>query len=321
MNILVTGATGFIGSNLCLRMLKEGHRVWGVDNFSTSDGSNLEFLRSFPEFRFYQMGVETPEFLEFFSSDELKFDRVYHLACPTGVPNIKILGEEMMKACSTGVWQVLSVAKKNDSRLLFTSSSESYGDPLQSPQAEEYTGNVDPLGPRANYEEGKRFAETLVKLHVDKYGLHGCMVRLFNVYGPKMALADQRVIPRFITSILASQPVTVYGDGTQIRTLCFVDDILDGFELVISKGVPGQIYNLGSDQQITIKDFADRVIKLMNSNSEIVFAPAPMHDHKSRMPVLDKIKALGWKQTVGMEDGLLRMIEDFRQRVKVPTWN
>ncbi len=314
MNILITGAAGFLGSNLSERLLAEGHKVWGVDNLLTGSEDNVERLQENPNFKFFKCGIEEQSFVDFCESEGVKFDRIYNLACATGVPNIQILADEMLQTCSVGTRNVLEMAKKNNSRFLFTSSSEIYGEPLVTPQGEDYTGNVDTLGIRANYEEGKRFSETLVA-HYARNGVHAVMVRLFNAYGPNMAIRDQRVIPRFVTQAIKGEPLTVQGDGSQRRTLCFVTDILDGFEAVITKGIPGQAYNLGSDQEVTIKQFADKVLELSGSKSELSYVERPSHDHSARMPILDKIHALGWSQKVDLDTGLSQTIENFRTRL------
>jgi nucleoside-diphosphate-sugar epimerase len=315
MNILVTGGAGFIGSNLCDRLLKDGHHVWSVDNFITGDKKNIEPLLKKGNFTFCNCAVEDSAFLKFCEKASNGFDRIYHLACATGVPNIATLGEEMLLACSIGTWNVLKVAQKMDAKVLFTSSSEVYGEPLEIPQHEHYTGNVATNGLRSNYEEGKRFSETLVSHFVRSHNIHAVMVRLFNAYGPNMSLSDTRVIPRFSMQALANKPITVQGDGSQSRTLCFVSDILNGFEIVFSKGKPGEIFNLGSDIEITMKDLALLVKKMIKSSSEIHYVPRPEHDHSSRMPVLNKIKTLGWNMETDLERGLLITIEDFKKRL------
>ncbi|HVY35715.1 MAG TPA: NAD-dependent epimerase/dehydratase family protein [Candidatus Paceibacterota bacterium] len=318
MKILITGGAGLVGSNLSKRLLDEGHSVFVVDNFTTGSEENVKSLQGYENYSFCECGIESPDFIKFCEKVGCDFDRIYHLACPTGVPNIDILAEEMLISCSIGTLNVLRIAEKSKARLLFTSSSEVYGEPEKTPQDEKYTGNVETTGPRANYEEGKRFSETLVAHFVKKYGLHAVTVRLFNAYGPNMSLKDQRVLPRFIQQALRGDGLTVQGEGSQTRTLCFVSDILDGFEAVISKGTPGEIYNLGSDSAITIRELAEFVIAAVGSESEIVSVPRPEHDHSSRMPVLEKIRSLGWRQKVDLKLGLQKMIENFKLRLEYP---
>lgn len=316
MNILITGGAGFIGANLSKRLLSEGHKVWSVDNFLTGTIDNIRQLEKNPNFKFWECGIEDKEaFLGYCDEVGNNFDRIYHLACPTGVPNIKILAREMLLACSYGTFNVLEVARKSKARLLFTSSSEVYGEPLIIPQSEGYTGNVETVGPRANYEEGKRFSETLISHYVSSHGVQAVIVRLFNAYGPKMSLDDTRVIPRFCLQALTGEPLSVQGDGTQRRTFCFISDILDGFEAVISRGEPGEVYNLGSDTELTIKEFANQVLISTGSASTLEYLPRPAHDHSSRMPVLNKLRALGWNNKVDLSSGLEETVKDFKERL------
>ena len=316
MNILVAGAAGFVGSNLCARLLKDGHKVWAVDSFATGRSENIETLKKNKNFIFAECKVESDVFLTFIKDSKITFDRVFDLACPTGVPNIEFLGEEMMEACSSGTKNLLKVALEHKAKFLITSSYEIYGNPEVSPQAETYTGNVDPVGWRANYEEGKRFAETWTMLFVRKYKLDARIVRLFNIYGPQMSPADFRVIPRFMTQALTGKDVTVHGEGKQQRTLCFVSDLIEGLLIAIEKGTSGEVYNLGSDQTISMLDLAKKVISIIESKSNIIFTPRASHDHDSRMPVLAKIHALGWKQTVPLEEGLEATAEYFAEYLK-----
>jgi len=315
MNILVTGAAGFIGSNLSSRLLKDGHKVWAVDNFTTGRRENVDQLKENKNFHFFECGIETDEFLKFVKDTGVKFDQIFELACPTGVPNIEILGDEMLDACSAGTKNSLIVAKDHNAAFLFTSSSEIYGDPERPTQAETYTGNVDPIGWRASYEEGKRFSEATIKHYVRKYGVNAKMVRLFNVYGPKMALADYRVIPMFVTQALAGKNLTVHGKGDQSRTMCFVDDLINGLQIVMEKGVAGDVYNLGSDKSITMLEFAQKIIEITGSTSKISYVPRAEHDHNSRMPVLDKVRSLGWDYKVDLDTGLKITVEDFKSRL------
>ena len=315
MNILIAGAAGFLGSNLTERLLKDGHKVWAVDNFSTGNKANLESFKDNPNFIFAECGIETEDFLKFCSDQGVKFDQVFDLACPTGVPNIEILGDEMLEACSNGTKNILRIARDHNAKFIFTSSSEVYGEPEVPIQSESYTGNVDPIGWRANYEEGKRFSEALIMHFVRKYDLDARIVRLFNVYGPKMSLEDYRVIPRFVTQALNNQNLTVHGEGLQSRTMCFVDDLGSGLITVINKGSRGEAYNLGSDKSITMLDFAKRIISLTGSKSEIVFVPRAEHDHNSRMPALEKARAVGWDYRVDLDTGLEMTIADFKKRL------
>jgi nucleoside-diphosphate-sugar epimerase len=316
MRILITGGAGFLGSNLCSFLLNQGHQVTVVDNLITGTRSNLEEHRANPLFKFYELSIDDQGFLnEFTNLEQHRFDQVYHLACPTGVPNISTLGEEMMETCSTGTKQVLQVALLHQAKILFTSSSEIYGNPKIAPQTEDYTGNVDPRGPRAAYEEGKRYAETLVTLYKEKYGLFTIIVRLFNVYGPRMSLADTRVIPRFVTQALTGRSLTIHGDGSQERTMCYVDDIVRGLTLLMEQGQSGEVYNLGSDKSLTMSQLAEEVIKITNIESKIAYIPRASHDHDQRIPSLRKIRALGWRAATSLREGLRSTIVDFSARL------
>jgi nucleoside-diphosphate-sugar epimerase len=314
MNILVAGAAGFIGSNLCKRLLGEGHTVYAADNFLTGERENIALLSENPHFTFFEGGIETEAFMKFIQGAGVTFDRVYDLACPTGVPNIETLGEEMLVACSDGTRNMLRIAHEHNARFLVTSSSEIYGAPLVSPQSEGYAGNVDPIGWRANYEEGKRFAETWTELYVRKYGLKAVIVRLFNTYGPQMSAADFRVIPRFATQALAGKDLTVHGEGAQTRTLCYIDDTLAGICLAMEKGEAGEAYNIGGDEPITMRSLAELIIDASGTSSVLTFTPRAAHDHESRMPLLEKIRALGWKQTIGLEEGIAHTLVYFKNK-------
>jgi nucleoside-diphosphate-sugar epimerase len=316
MKILITGGAGFLGSNLCERLLGEGHEVWVADNLLTGDIENIDRFKNNPNFRFLVCSIESQEFLNFCEEAGNNFDRVYHLACATGVPNISTLGEEMLTACSTGTVNVLKVAEKSKARLIFTSSSEVYGEPQKTPQDESYTGNVETVGPRANYEEGKRFSETLVAHFANTHGIYAVIVRLFNAYGPNMSPRDTRVIPNFARQIIAGSPLTIQGDGIHMRTFCFFTDILDGFEAVLSNGTSGEIYNLGSDIPTTINELAETMIKLSDSPSNVEHVFRPSHDHSSRMPNLNKIRSLGWNNNVSLENGIKATIDYFKKRLE-----
>ena len=312
MQVLVTGGAGFIGSNLVGHLLKKGHQVTVVDNLITGQIENVEQFSNTAGFEFINCGIESAEFPELFAKTMRPFERIYNLACPTGVPNIEILGDEILAACSTGTRNVLNLAAEMGAKFLLTSSSEIYGQPEVFPQAENYSGNVNPLSARANYEEGKRFSETLVQRFVKTRGVEGKIVRLFNVYGPNMRLEDSRVVSRFVTQALQGKPLTVHGDGSQRRTLCYVSEIVAGLELVMEKGTAGKAYNLGSDQEITIFDLAKLIVEITDSTSEITFIERPDHDHNSRWPALKEIAALGWERRIDLRDGLCLALEYFQ---------
>ena len=302
--ILVTGGAGFIGTNLCKMLLDQGHNVIAIDNFITSSGENLKELKKHQNFTFIKHDIVKP-FPTKIKNKELKIKEIFHLACPTGVPNLLTLGEEMLLTCSVGTKNVLELARLHKAKLLLTSSSEVYGDPELFPQTETYTGNVQPTGFRSTYEEGKRFSESLVAFYARKYKLEAKIVRIFNTYGPYMTLTDTRVIPNFINQIKHNKPLTIQGKGIQRRTFCFVDDLVQGFLTVMEKGLPGEAYNLGGDKEYTIKQLAEAIIKMNNDpKMKISYIPRPEHDHQARRPDLKKVKKLGWKQKITLENGL-----------------
>lgn len=309
-SILVTGAAGFIGSNLAEHLLKEGNLVYGVDNFITGSTKNISRLKENKNFNFLEVDVVG------MGSDQKrilagqKFDEIYHLACPTGVPNLVTLAEEMLLTCSIGTRNILEIARESGAKFLFTSSSEVYGDPLEFPQKEEYTGNVNPTGIRSPYEEGKRLAEALVVMYQRKYGLDGRIVRVFNTYGPNMSEKDERIIPKFIQQIKNGTSLSVHGNGIQKRTYCHVDDLIDGLLIAMEKGGRGEVYNLGGGEEIEVKYLAELLLKISNSHVGINYTERPPHDHQSRRPDLTKIKALGWSPKIGLDKGLRSILNN-----------
>ena len=308
MKILVTGGAGFVGANLCKRLLGDGHEVAAVDNFITGSSKNIRDLKKYPKFTFIKHDITKPwpKNFELLTSN---FELIFHLACPTGVNNLVPLAEEMLLTCSIGTRNILELAKKTGATVLFTSSSEVYGDPKVSPQKEDYTGNVDPVGIRSPYEEGKRFSESLTLMYARKYRLDAKIVRVFNTYGPKMSEKDTRVIPQFLRQALSDQPLTIHGKGLQTRTHCYVDDLVNGLILVILKGQKGQVYNVGGEAQISVVDLAKMIVVYTHSKSPLRFVERPLHDHQSRQPDLAKIKKLGWKQKINLEEGIRKTIE------------
>lgn len=300
--VLVTGGSGFIGTNLCKRLLLDGKKVIAVDNAITGSLKNAASLQAFGDFTFLQHNITDP----FPKNASILKDvsSIFHLACPTGVDNLLRLGEEMLLTSSLGTKHVLELARETNSSLVFTSSSEVYGNPEESPQTEDYSGNVDPIGLRSPYEEGKRFAESLVMLFIRKYGLNAKIVRIFNTYGPYMTLSDSRVIPSFVKHIQEQKPLPIKGDGSQKRTFCYVDDLVEGLFLVDRLGDKGEVFNLGSDRQISIKDLASLFISLRTDTKGVSYIDRPKHDHDQRLPSLEKISSLGWKQEVSLNEGL-----------------
>lgn len=314
MTVLVTGAAGFIGRHLVTSLLAEGHSVVGVDNFITSDRHDLRTLLATPGFRFVETDITTPDFRAL-GADE-QFAAIYHLACPTGVPNLGPLALEMLETCYEGSKAVLDIARAQGIPALLTSTAEVYGNPQVSPQHEEYTGNVETLGPRKGYEEGKRVAETLFGVYAEKYGVAAKLVRVFNTYGPGMCLRDTRIVPRFITAAIAGEPLPVHGDGSQTRCHCYASDMVAGIRLAMAKGQPARVYNLGSQQQVTVQALAEAIIRLTGSNSVIEQIERPRHDHDNRLPDTTRARAeLGWTRAVELDDGLRATIADFGARL------
>lgn len=305
-SILVTGGAGFIGSNVCRSLLLEGHRVHSVDNYITGSRENVAALSPHDNFTFYEFDIANPAFATLFSE---KIDFVYHLACPTGVPNLTVLATEMLHACSYGMFNVLDLAKSHEAKMLFTSTAEIYGQPQVSPQTEEYTGNVHPMGIRSAYEEGKRFSESCLAAYVRYHGLDARVVRVFNTYGPGMSLRDRRVIPQFISSVQQGEPLRIYGDGSQTRTHLFVDDLIRGLHLAMHAGKPGEVYNVGGESPMTVRDLAELVIALTGHPAGIEYEPHFIEDHTNRRPHTEKIQSLGWTQTVPIAVGLQRLID------------
>lgn len=311
---LVTGGAGFVGSNLCRFLLAAGYRVIAVDNLITGRKKNLAALRVNPQFQFNQVDIVDQSFVSAFQRTPL--DVIFHLACPTGVPNIQRYGEEMLLTNSVGTKHVLDLARRHGAAIVFTSSCEVYGQPAVFPQHEQYHGNVDPIGPRSAYEEGKRFAESLIVSLSKKYELKAKIVRIFNAYGPHMSPHDQRVIPRFLRSVSTDTALTIYGDGTQERTFLYIEDLIHGLLLVHQHGQPYEVYNLGSDQTITINELASLILKLTGRANGIAHLPHFIEDHYRRLPSLEKIRSLGWQPIVQLEDGLQKMMRAWR--ISVP---
>ena len=299
---MVTGGAGFVGSNLCRLLLRRGAYVDCVDNMITGRRESVDDLEGDRRFRLFECDVSDTRFAWQFS--RTKYDEIYHLACPTGVPNIETLGEEMMETCSIGTGNVLRLAKSAGAKVLLSSSAEVYGDPEVSPQGERYCGSVDPVGPRSAYEEGKRFSEALVKLYSRKYGVDGRIVRIFNTFGPGMSPSDQRVIPQFLVRALTGDPVIVYGDGNQTRTFLYIDDLLNGFEAVMQFGEKGGVYNIGGTESFTIRELYSIVKEVVEGDIAIEFRPHFILDHAGRMPDTTRVRELGWRPKTPIFTGL-----------------
>jgi dTDP-glucose 4,6-dehydratase len=305
---LVTGGAGFLGSHLCDALLAEGYSVVAVDNLLTGRMSNIEHLRREGNFEFLQLDINRP-----FDCGEVSY--VFHFASPASPVDYTIHGIETLKVGSLGTMHALDVAHKYRAKYLFASTSECYGDPLEHPQKETYWGNVNTIGPRSVYDEAKRFSEALTMAYHRYHAVDTRLVRIFNTYGPRMQLNDGRVIPNFMKQALRGEDLTVYGDGKQTRSFCYVTDEIDGF-LRLSKNDEHFPVNIGNPNEFTVLDCAKRVIAITKSKSKIRYEKLPQDDPKQRRPDITKArKLLGWEPKVGLDDGLQMSLEYFRDAV------
>lgn len=306
MRFLIAGAAGFIGSHLTDRLLADGHVITGVDSFLTGTPANLAHLARHPRFRFIQRDVSAG-----FDFDE-EVDGVLHLASPASPKDYMEHPVETLDVGSAGTRNLLGIARRFSARFLLASTSECYGDPLVHPQVETYWGNVNPVGPRSCYDESKRFAEALTMACHRAWGLRTNIARIFNTYGPRMKLDDGRVVPAFIDQALKGRPLTVFGDGSQTRSFCYVSDLVEGLcRLMLSdERCP---VNLGNPSEITILEFAKSIQRVMGAECRIQFEPLPEDDPKKRRPDITKArKVLGWEPCVGLDEGLRLTVEYFR---------
>jgi dTDP-glucose 4,6-dehydratase len=308
LRIIVSGAAGFIGSHMCDRLLLEGHSVIGLDNLLTGSLENVSHLQSNAAFQFIRQDVNLPW------GAEDPVDAVIHMASLASPKDYMAHPIETLDAGSAGTRNMLELARIHGARFLLTSTSECYGDPLVHPQTETYWGNVNPVGPRSCYDESKRFAEALTMAYHRTCGLRTNIARIFNTYGPRMKLNDGRVVPAFLDQALRGEPLTVFGDGSQTRSFCYVSDLVDGlYRLMLS----GERYpvNLGNAREMTILEFAERIRKLTGSSSPIERRPLPEDDPRQRQPDISKAKRiLGWEPQVPLEDGLKYTAEYFRRK-------
>lgn len=305
MNVLISGVAGFIGSHLAQRLIAEGHTVTGVDNFITGRPENLAHLN---ELIFHKADATSLDFVQ--SMDALgPFDLVLHLASLASPKDYMANPIETLESGSTATRNMLEVAKLFGARFLLTSTSECYGDPLEHPQKESYWGNVNPIGPRSCYDESKRFAEAMTMAYHRKFGLRTNIARIFNTYGPRMKLDDGRVVPAFLSQALKGLPLSVFGDGTQTRSFCFVDDLVDGLcRLMLSE--EREPVNLGNPEEITLLEFAERIQRLLGTSSPLEFYPLPENDPTRRQPDISKAKrVLDWEPKIGLEEGLSRTVK------------
>jgi len=304
--ILVTGGAGFLGSHLCERLLERGDDVLCVDNYFTGSKRNVEHLLSNPRFELMRHDVTFPLYVE--------VDRIFNLACPASPVHYQKNPVQTTKTSVHGAINMLGLAKRVGARILQASTSEVYGDPTEHPQTEAYWGNVNPIGIRACYDEGKRCAETLFFDYHRQYGLEIKVARIFNTYGPRMHPDDGRVVSNFIVQALRGQDITLYGDGSQTRSFCFVSDLVDGLmKLMDSPAALTGPVNLGNPTEFTIRALAERVLALTGSRSKLIFQPLPQDDPKQRQPDIALANsALGWSPTIGLDQGLTKTIDYFR---------
>ena len=303
---VVTGGAGFLGSHLCERLLSEGHRVLCVDNLVTGNRANIAALEDTADFRFLLHDVSLPLLI-----DE-PVHNVLHFASPASPIDYLELPIQTLKVGSLGTHNLLGLAKAKSATFLLASTSEVYGDPLVHPQPETYWGNVNPVGPRGVYDEAKRFAEAITMAYHRVHGVDTRIVRIFNTYGPRMRPRDGRVVPAFLQQALVDEPMTVFGDGGQTRSFCYVDDLVDGIYRLLMSGIHDPV-NIGNPREMTILQFAEAIKKLTHSSSEIVYRPLPVDDPKTRQPdITNARQKLGWEPKVPLEEGLGRTADYFR---------
>jgi UDP-glucuronate decarboxylase len=303
--VLVTGGAGFLGSHLCERLISQGHDVLCIDNYFTGRKDNISHLMHLPQFEAMRHDVTFPLYVE--------VDEIYNLACPASPIHYQFDPVQTTKTSVIGAINMLGLAKRVKARVFQASTSEVYGDPTVHPQTEDYRGNVNPLGPRACYDEGKRAAETLFFDYNRQHQVPIKVVRIFNTYGPRMHPNDGRVVSNFIMQALRGEPITLYGDGSQTRAFCFVSDLIEGFLRLMATpdDVTGPV-NIGNPHEIPVRELAERIIRLTGSKSSIVYRPLPQDDPTQRCPDITLArKLLGWEPTVALDDGLQRTIAYF----------
>jgi dTDP-glucose 4,6-dehydratase len=308
--ILITGAAGFLGSHLCDRFLKEGLHVIAMDNLITGDLKNIEHLFHREDFEFYHHDVSK------FIHVPGDLDYILHFASPASPIDYLKIPIQTLKVGSLGTHNCLGLAKDKKARILVASTSEVYGDPLVHPQDEEYWGNVNPVGPRGVYDEAKRFQEAITMAYHTFHGVETRIIRIFNTYGPRMRLNDGRALPAFIGQALRGEDLTVFGDGSQTRSFCYVDDLVEGIYKLLMSDYASPV-NIGNPDEITLKEFAEEVLKLTNSNVKIVYKPLPVDDPKQRRPNITKAREiLGWEPKVSRSEGLKITYEYFKSLPK-----
>ncbi len=303
---IVTGAAGFLGSHLCDRFLAEGHKVIGMDNLITGDMRNLAHLMPSPSFEFYHQDVSR------FVHVPGPVDNILHFASPASPIDYLKIPIQTLKVGSLGTHNLLGLAREKKARILVASTSEVYGDPLVHPQTESYWGNVNPVGPRGVYDEAKRFQEAITMAYHTYHGLETRIVRIFNTYGPRMRLNDGRALPAFIGQALRGEPLTVFGDGSQTRSFCYVDDLIEGIYRLLNSDYAGPV-NIGNPHEITIREFAEEIQALTGTDQPITYLPLPQDDPKQRRPDIGLAqKLLGWEPKVQRAEGLRNTLDYFR---------
>ncbi len=308
MRVLLTGAAGFLGSHLTDRLLSDGHTVLGIDNLSTGDLENLAHLGGHPRFRFEERDICT-------SFDPGHVDYVFNFASPASPPEYLRLGIQTLRVGSVGVEHTLEIAARYNAPYLHASTSECYGDPLEHPQSETYWGNVNPIGPRSVYDEAKRFAEAMVMAYHRSRGVSTHLVRIFNTYGPRLHPADGRVISNFMMQALRGEPLTIYGDGQQTRSFCYVDDLIDGI-MCLSQSEEHLPVNLGNPAEFTILECAQTVLEVTGSKSKLCFVDLPVNDPTRRCPDIAKARTLlGWEPRIQLREGLEKSLAYFKSKL------
>ncbi len=309
MRILITGGAGFVGSHLCDRLLAEGHEVMAMDNLITGSTDNIAHLAGNRNFKFIFHDVTDYIYVPG------AIDAVMHLASPASPVDFARIPIQILKVGSLGTHNALGLALSKNAKFLLASTSETYGDPLVHPQPETYWGNVNPIGIRGVYDEAKRFAESITMAYHRIHGVDTRIIRIFNTYGPRMRLNDGRVVPNFVGQALRGEPLTVYGDGGQTRSFCYVSDLVDGMVRLLLSTENGPV-NVGNPNEITIREFAETINRLTENPAGIVFKPLPLDDPHRRQPDISKARrVLGWEPKVGLEVGLSRTIEYFRAAI------
>lgn len=309
--VLITGGAGFLGSHLCDRFIKEGHHVIAMDNLITGNIKNIEHLFKLPNFEFFHHDVSK------FVHVPGELDYILHFASPASPIDYLKMPIQTLKVGSLGTHNLLGLAKQKNSRMLIASTSEVYGDPLVHPQNEEYWGNVNPIGPRGVYDEAKRFQEAITMAYHTFHGLQTRIVRIFNTYGPRMRLDDGRALPAFMSQALKGEDITVFGDGSQTRSFCYVGDLVEGIYRLLLSDYHMPV-NIGNPNEISLKDFAEEIQRLIGTGSKIVYHPLPQDDPKQRQPDISRAKEiLGWEPKVDRKEGLQITLDYFKKQLGI----